>query len=453
MLERVGLRIDIALNILSTLSFLLLLIIIYKLSVFLFKKTSVGYLSVALFLFNGSFSFIEFFRSHAFKITSLPYEIITNNQFPSWGPYDGKIVSAFWNLNIYTNQRHLAISFFLALYAFYFFLEKEIKKKDLSYPLATLIGFASGLCYFLNQSVFFIYLVILVGFVAFFKQNRKKIMTSIAVTIIVAIPQYFYVNSMGAVFSPTFKFGYLSSSNLIFFGFIYYWIFNLGVNIITIPLGLYYASRQERKVFLIFFSLFIIGNSFMFTPDIAANHKFFNFFMIIGSMFSAFALSKIWEKPMLKPLAIIIFILLTFSGFIEAFPILNDKKISLEDYKINKTALWIKNNTSPSSTFLNTSFLYDDASIAGRKVFLGWPYFPWSAGYNTNLRSSEIKKFFALKNNKEMCIFLRNNKIDYVSLTSPSEYFPFDLNYWLANFKPAWNKNKNIIFSSNKICS
>lgn len=452
MLEKAGLRIDIALNILSTLSFFLLLIIIYKLTVLLFKNRAVGYLSVILFLFNGSFSFIEFFNSNSLKINLLPYKIFTNTQFPSWGPYDGKIVSAFWNLNIYTNQRHLALSFFLTLYAFYFFLKRETKKEDLSYMSVILIGLISGLCYFLNQSVFLIYLVTLVGFIIFFRQNSRKIILSLAITIAVALPQFFYVNSAGLAFNPTFKFGYLSSNNLTFFNFMYYWIFNLGINLITIPLGFYFASHREKKIFIIFFSFFILGNSFIFTPDIAANHKFFNFFMIAGSMFSAFALIKLWKNSLLRPFVLVLFILLTLSGFIEIFPIFNDRKIALPDYKTNETVSWIKNYTNPNSTFLNTSFLYDDASIAGRKIFLGWPYFPWSAGYNTNNRSLEIKTFFGLRNNKKICGFLKKNKIDYISLTSPSEYFPFDLKYWMANFKPIWTKNNNIIFSSNKIC-
>lgn len=450
MLEKSGIRLDIALNTLSTISFFLLLVIIFKLSHLIFKNTSVAYFSVIFFLFNGSLSFIEFFKLNA--LTNFPLSIITNSNFPSWGPYDGKIVSAFWNLNVYTNQRHLAISFFLALLAFYFLLKKEINKEDLSYRVSALVGVGTGFCYFLNQSVFLMFVVLLIGLLILFKRNRGKIITILIAATIVSLPQYLYVNSSGSAFSVTPKFGYLISSELTFPNFLRYWILNLGFNVITIPLALYFATKLQRKVFLLFFSFFIVGNVLSFTPDVAANHKFFNFFMIVGSMFSALAIIKIWQRKYLQPLAVILFLLLTFSGIIELFPIFNDKKLVINDYPKSESVLWIKNNTEKTSIFLNTSFLYDDASIAGRKIFLGWPYFPWSAGYNTDKRALNIKKFFHLKGAREICSFLEKNNINYVSLTSPSEYFPFDKKFWMQSFESKFHNDRVTIFSRGDVC-
>ena len=65
-----------------------------------------------------------------------------------------------------------------------------------------------------------------------------------------------------------------------------------------------------------------------------------------------------------------------FGGIIDFFPIYNDTKIELPDYRLNQDSFWIKNNTKPNSIFLNTTYLYDPASLAGRKIFMGWPYFP-----------------------------------------------------------------------------
>src|SRR3989304_245572 len=134
-LERFGLRIDFALNGLSSISFALLLFMIYLLAKTLFQKRSVGILSVFLFLFNGSLSFIEFFKLHPLS-TSTFSNIIHASVFPSFGPYDGKIVSAFWNLNIYTNQRHLALSFALSLLTIYLLYCKFNFKNKLTVSLS-----------------------------------------------------------------------------------------------------------------------------------------------------------------------------------------------------------------------------------------------------------------------------------------------------------------------------
>ena len=80
------------------------------------------------------------------------------------------------------------------------------------------------------------------------------------------------------------------------------------------------------------------------------------------------------------------------SGIIDFFPIYNDNRISLVDYPVSKDIRWIMDNTPANSVFLNSQYLYDPVSLAGRKIFLGWPYFPWSAGYDTQTRDDLRKK-------------------------------------------------------------
>ncbi|HSW98127.1 MAG TPA: DUF2298 domain-containing protein, partial [Candidatus Saccharimonadales bacterium] len=142
-LEKFGVRIDYALNIPSALGFFALLVMIYIFAVKVFRSKGVGILSVLFFLCNGTLSFFEFFRQHPFSNKTIQ-DIITNTTFPSFGPYDHKIVSAFWNLNIYTNQRHLAAAYALGLLIIYLVLfhsrsEKRqhasLSEADFTHPL------------------------------------------------------------------------------------------------------------------------------------------------------------------------------------------------------------------------------------------------------------------------------------------------------------------------------
>lgn len=110
LLERVGLRIDLALNLLSGLSFFLLLVIIYLLAKFLFNSRKVGLLSIIFFLFNGTLSFLEFIKAHPLSTKTLT-EIWTLSNYPSFMPYGQGEVAAFWSLNTFVNQRHLALTF------------------------------------------------------------------------------------------------------------------------------------------------------------------------------------------------------------------------------------------------------------------------------------------------------------------------------------------------------
>ena len=115
LLEKIGLRLDWALNIPSILGFTLLLAGIWSLAVVLFKDKKIAILSIIFFLFNGSLSFLKFFKDHPISLNT-PLDILRANAFPAFGPWDGGQITAFWNLNIYTNQRHLAWGFAIGIW-------------------------------------------------------------------------------------------------------------------------------------------------------------------------------------------------------------------------------------------------------------------------------------------------------------------------------------------------
>jgi hypothetical protein len=314
----------------------------------------------------------------------------------------------------------LALSYALSLFLIYLILKFKDKDKKNNFKKSLIIGIILGLSFLLNMAVFMMTILIFACMLLFFSKQRVYILISIILAGIITLPQYLYIQSGGHSFPPFIHPGYLIT-NLNASNFIHYWWQNLGLNLIFIPLGFIIAKKNEKKLLISFFSLFVIGNIFQFSPEIAANHKFFNFFVIVGAMFSAYFLEFLWKKiNFLKPFIIIFAFLMIFSGIIDFFPIFNDHKITLSDYPVNKDILWIKKNTSPNAVFLNTQYLYDNASLAGRKIFLGWPYFAWSQGYNTDLRGHITASLFGSQNKKGLCMALKNNKVDYIEINENS---------------------------------
>lgn len=414
-LEKIGLRIDWALNLPSALSFLALMLIIYFLGKELFKNKAVGILSLVFFILNGSLSFIEFFKLHPLS-TKTVNDIITNRVFPSFGPYDGKIVSAFWNLNIYTNQRHLALGLTILFLIVFFIVSSERKKKNLPLCLILLFGIFVGILPLLHSSVFLMTLVVLGTLLTLLKFQRKSLFLILLIGFLISFPRIIFLKET-ATYLPHLQIGYLISNQLSIFSFLQYWFMNLGLSVILIPIGFLFADKLQKKIFLAFLSLFAIANLFQFSIEMAGNHKFFNAFLIIGNMYSAFLLVKLWGKfKLLRPIAIITIFFLIFSGIIDFFSIKQDSFMTVSDYPKNTDIQWIIKNTPRNSIFLNTSYLYDQASIAGRKIFLGWPYFSWSLGYDTNLRSSLMKQMLGSQDKKTLCIMLKYNKINYIEI-------------------------------------
>jgi hypothetical protein len=441
-LERAGLRIDFALNILSVLSFFMLCVAIYFLAKAVFKKGSIAFISVVLFLFNGSLAFLDFFKNHPLSANTLK-DIIANTSFPSFGPYDGRVVSAFWNLNIYTNQRHLGLSYaaFLGLVLVVYKASQNPKK--FTFLKALILGISIGLFPFVHSAVFGMMGVAVLVFFFLYPRLRTRMLVTGAVALLVATPQLLYMGPSQVAF-PHFDPGYLLGK-LTLGGFVNYWILNLGLGATLVPVGFILSNKSQKKIVFPFVVLFVIGNLFRFTPEIAANHKFFNLFVIGINFFSAFSLIYLWQKGRLgKIVAAAAFFFVTLSGVIELFPILNDSYIKLPDYKKNPISLFIVENTAKDAIFLNSSFLYDPASLAGRKIYLGWPYFPWSAGYDTDKRHQSMKNILGATNKNQLCQLLGRENIDYVEIQNPSRLEAVAVNY------PLFEKNFVSIFFDQK---
>lgn len=438
--EKMGISIDWALNSLSILSFFFLLLAIYYLSFEIFRKRSVSVISCLLFLFNGSFSFLEFFKKYPLSGQTVT-DIIHNSEFLSFGPYYGdKIISAFWSLNIYTNQRHLAFAYASFLTLILIIYKAGKKPEGFSLAKSLLIAIAMGLFPFIHLPVFMMMEGALCVFFVVYPNLRRKIFNIILISLLLALPQIVYLGPSATqveIFHP----GYLIE-NLTYENFIKYWFLNLGLASIFTPIGFLLASRQQRKVFLPFLAFFIIGNIFQFSPEIAANHKFFNIFIIGANIFTAYSIFVIWKWNDLSKIIIsACFAALILSGIIDFFPIKNDVYMEIADYPKDNRVRWIVNNTPKEAVFLNSSFTYHPASIAGRKIYLGWPYFIWSAGYDISHHSKIMENIYESHDVNEICTLSEENNIDYITVESTEGDInlpTIDLNFFRDNFRLAY---------------
>ena len=453
-LEKSGIPLDYALNGLSVIGFFGLLLLIYYFAFKILKKRAAATLSVIFFLFNGSLGFLEFFSKNPLGTLTI-VKILNNQEFSSFGPFDGKIVSAFWNLNIYTNQRHLALGYlflFLILLFIYIFQNKPAIFSD---KRAVFLGVLIGIFPFVHLSTFVMTVISLLIFFIFFKELRRGLLITLIVTGILALPQFLYMGlpqNKVALINPGYLIDQLSVGS-----FVSYWFYNLGFTILTAPLGFILISRKYKIFFMPFIVFFIIGNLFQFTPSIIDNHKFFNAFIIAANMLSAYLLVFLWHKyNWTKILAVTLFIMLTFSGLIDLFPILNDRNLVLNDLPKNKTAEFISKNTPPYSVFLNSSYIFDAASIAGRKIYLGWPYFPWSLGYDVDSRRENLISILNSSDKNFVCNFLHNEGVDYMEIHNPAviERTNIDYQFFENNFVEIYRKdNQLMIYDLSKSCN
>lgn len=423
LLEKAGLRFDYALNLPSALGFFSLCMMIYALAKRLFVRTGIAVLSVIFFLFNGSLSFLDYFSANPPSFASFK-QIISNSSFPSFGPWNGSQIAAFWNLNIYTNQRHLSLSFALVL-AIIYILYTENKQ------LARLTGFILGLLLLLNQAAFVISLPF-IGLFFFYRPSLRKtliISASGFIPWLIFFLAYFKTSAF-ILFRPFFLLSPPFSIDAVF----RYWFLNFGLHLLFIPAGILLAPAKLRPLAIPLFFIFILANLLQFSPDIINNHKFFNFFLIVGSMFSAALVVRF------KKWALVLICMLTFGGLIDFFPLKNDYYHRLPDYQHNPDIQFFLKFTSPDSVILNSTWFYHPASLAGRRIFNGYPYFTWSYGYDQVLREQQTQEIYQASTPEIACHLLQKYHISYVELNNrPESYLQPNLSLWQNYFSPLYS--------------
>lgn len=425
-LERLGVRIDWALNLPSALGFFLLLVLIFWFSYQLFKNYALSFLSVLFFLFNGSLSFFQFFKTHSIT------EILTNSRFSVFGPWDGGPITAFWTLNIYTNQRHLALSYAIIL------IILLIRNKPVfsAFFLSTLL--------FLNYPAAAIAALFLL-----FRLDFRTILLSLPAIFILSR----YTNlSSHIAWQP----GYVAHDNIGFF-----WLQNLGAHAVLIPLGVLVAPKSIRRALILPLSLlFILPNLFRFSPDMINNHKFFNFFLIIGNMFSAYALVILANRlrsfiGVLAYLFIgLLVVLSTLSGVIDLPPVIHDSKGGIPDPTVNPDAYFFATQTKPHDVVANSTWFYHPASIAGRSLYSGYTYFTWSYGYDQGGRERLLESIYRAPNQLVLCEILQKTRVAVVELNkNPEAYLKPNMNLWNALVPVYENPDTGLrIFSTIDVC-
>ncbi len=433
-LEYIGIRIDWAINIPGVLSMFFLLLAIYKLSLLLFKDRRISFLSVIFFIFNGSLAFLEFFKKHPLSASTFR-DIFGARFFPSVGPWDGSIVALFWNLDVYINQRHLVTA--LAISLWMLFLSLKIKgswSRIRKFAAIFIIGTGFGILSLTNLGIFATTALLFAWSFLIDPKLRKYIFFAVLFSLPWLILQH---TTVGLTSDIKFNPGFLASSNLTLFTFVRFWLYNFGLHIILIPLGFILADSKTKKIFFPIFLIFLFANIFQFAPLMVDNHQFLNYFLVVGNMFSALVVIRIWEK--VKLAAILLIILLTFSGFIEIFPIVNGDILQVADFPINPDTQFFKKNIPTNSIILNSTLWYHPASIVGRKIFYGPPTYGWARGYSMEGREEAVKQIYGGPNKFETCRLLEKYHISYVELRNNHESFiQPNWQLWNNEFQPIY---------------
>jgi DNA-binding beta-propeller fold protein YncE len=196
--------------------------------------------------------------------------------------------------------------------------------------------------------------------------------------------------------------------------------FTFGFKWLLIALALVFATSLQRRFFLAFLSLIAVAFCFQFTIEVLGNQKFVHIWVIIANLFVAFALWRLWHLSLGgttlpgKFAAIVTTLLIIPGGVIDFFPIHNNGWSEVT-YKNDPLIDWLNKNTTPRDIFLSDRFVNHPILMAGRRVFYGWPYYAWSAGFDASKRDKVYTELFENRDPWKVYRLLKENGINYVA--------------------------------------
>lgn len=196
--------------------------------------------------------------------------------------------------------------------------------------------------------------------------------------------------------------------------------FTFGFKWALIAVALIFATSVQRRLFLALLSLLAVAFCFQFTIEVLANQKFIHIWVIVANLFVAFGFWRLWHLSLggttvpAKFVALALLMLTLPGGLIDFFPIHNTGWSEVT-YKDDPFIDWLKKETTPREIFLTDRFVNHPILMAGRRVFYGWPYYSWGAGYDATKRDRLYISLFESRDPWKVFHLLKENGIKYVA--------------------------------------
>jgi hypothetical protein len=459
-LEFLGLNPVWSINILSILSLLALLVLIMTLGQILFGSRVVGRIAALLFFFSSSLSYLPFLKAQSGLRGALS-SIAHGTEFLSSGyPYRGETWGVF-SANVFAYQRHLisGIGLLVAVMIFLVDRHRRLKTEEVEPQLSIgssqneideaatvesesapttldkttsvqevtpgntptrdfsgwiFCGVIIGLLPYWNSPTYLAALAIF-GCVFLLLPLRLRTASLIGAAIVVGVPQVLLLRAGNVTSYSLFHWGYTIDEPSLFL-ILKYLLWTFGVKWILLGVAVIFATGWQRRLLLAISSLVVVVFMFQLSTDIFNNHKLLNIWTTLVNVYAACAL---WQIARYKiagvALAIALAVATVFSGVVDLFPLHNDPMLAVP-YQNDRLSQWLLTSTKPSDVFLTHQFLTHQILFTGRKIYLGYTLFAWTAGYNVPDREALYRRMFQEGDRDELVRLLRENKIAYVAI-------------------------------------
>ena len=436
-LEYLGLRIDIGYNLVSILSLTGFLMTLYAISYRMFHSFCAGASALVFFFFRSGTAFWQYMWEH-FRAGDLVETLRANTSFigyttnENWG---------LWNFNVYLNQRHLAFGLLMVSAAVWIFMEwleagcshsengivwigKRIFSKDAwagrNVKIAVLLGVFLGSTAFWNGAALIGGLLILAGMAVFSDGKLDYAICAALAVFFSELQSKLFVS--GSVMSPSFYWGFLAENKSLV-GVIRYLAEISGFFFVGLVVTVVFLKRKERAVLFGFLLPLVFAFLVSLTPDINVNHKYVMISYAFTAVFWGWTVRRIflagktgWKKWLGRVVCGILCICLTLTGIYDYVIILRDND-SGHRVTVNMNSDltdWLSENLHKDDLLLTPEYTMNEVTMAGVMLYCGWPYYAWSAGYDTYYRAEQAVTIYTTDDQNVLKETVKQEKITYI---------------------------------------
>lgn len=435
-LAKLGLSIPWSLQLPGIFFGLVIVILLFKLTEKITLKPLAGAVAVIIFMFSGGLGWIYLIPGQ--NVLSIPKDGVRELTHS----YEANIQWVNFVISEMVPQRGILIGISAALVVFTLWWEGYEKNDQKKFLLS---GFTAGLIPFFHAHTFMV-LAAVSGFL-FLIRPKKFWWYFFLPAGILAISQFAYFVPQVAGYSSGFMRWQLGwAARVQNDNWIWFWIKNIGLMFLLIPISWVAAWKRNRKLFWIYLPFLIIFaacNLWVFQPWENDNSKLLRFWYLASSILVGW-----WLMRIPKVLAIVCLIMIILAGAVDAG--------SWLDFEKNKLQMWgradielanqVRQLTPKTAVFLtNDNHNHWVVDLAGRKIVMGFRGWLWSWGINYADRERDIRKMFM--GNFQTPQLLAKYGIDYVVIGSGEiNNFNASESYYSSRYPLLLDRNGQKIF-------
>lgn len=447
-LEYLGIRIDIAYNMLSVFALLGFLMMLYSIARRITGSGAAGVVTVALFFFRSSFTFFRYLWEHL-RSGDLLKTLAENTSFIGYTPNEDW---GLWNFNVYLNQRHLAFGLLIAALVLWYYLDLveagcSHSEKGLAWMKNRLFsaeawkirnpegalaaGLALGLTAFWNGAAVIGGLLILLGFAVFSDGKLDYLVTAVTAVLFSVLQSKVFIR--GSAVEADFYWGFISEDKSLA-GVLWFLIQMSGIFFAGAVLLLPLLKKRLHRVLTVS-CLFPVVFAFCFslTPDITVNHKYIMISYAFLAVLWAGLLAGLWKGKdgsrrfaavIRRAAAVLLAVCLTATGIYDFVVILRNNgpghrvTVNMESTLTD----WLAEHLDSEDLLLTPEYSMSETTMSGVMMYLGWPYYAWSAGYDTYGRARKAVEIYTSEDPAAVDKLVKEEKITYILFEEGMEF-------------------------------